>query len=126
MNYKNINGEYKVKFYRDSKTNKSPALDYIKKLNIKERTKIFKYTEFLRQHGGYLEELYSKHIKDGIRELRVDFSHSRHRIFYFTFIGKKIIILHAFLKKTDKTPLQEIRKAAANYHDVLNNKNIYE
>jgi len=73
-----------------------------------------------------LDEPYSKHIKGKIRELRVDFSRNRHRIFYFAFIGKKIILLHAFLKKTKKTPISEIRRAEENYQDVLNNKEIYE
>ena len=69
----------------------------------KERMKIFKYVDFLRQQKGYVDEPYSKHIKGKIRELRVDFSKNRFRIFYFIFIEKTIILLHAFLKKTEKT-----------------------
>lgn len=121
-----MSGEYRVKFYRNSQNGASYALDYIEGLSIKERTKIFKYIEFLRQHNGYIDEPYSKHIKGSIRELRVDFSRARHRIFYFTFVGKTIIILHAFLKKTARTPLREIKKAEENHRDVLNNKNLYD
>ncbi len=117
--------EYKVKFYRDVKTNKSPVLEYIDNLEIKEKTKISKYVEFLRINKGVLDEPYSKHIKGKIRELRVDFSAKRHRIFYFTFIGKNIIILHVFLKKTVKTPINEIKKAQENYDNVLANPKIY-
>ena len=51
----------------------------------------------------------------------MDFSHSRHGIFYFTFIDKNIIFLHAFLKKTQKTPPEEIMKAENNYYNVINN-----
>ncbi len=47
-------------------------------------------------------------------------------IFYFTFIGKTIILLHTFLKKTAKTPLSEIKKAEVNYSQVISNKEIYE
>ena len=118
--------EYKTKFYKDSKTNKSPVVEYIEELREKERMKILKYIEFLRQSKGYMDEPYSKHIKGKIRELRIDFFHNRHRVFYFTFIGKTIIILHAFLKKTAKTPISEIKKAEENYQDILNNKYIYE
>jgi len=121
-----IYNEYKIKFYKDSKTGQDPILEYINKLQEKERTKILKYIEFLRKNKGVLDEPYSKHIKGKIRELRVDFSRNRHRIFYFAFIGKKIILLHAFLKKTKKTPISEIRRAEENYQDVLNNKEIYE
>lgn len=118
--------EYKTKFYRDNRNGKSPVLEYIEKLKPKERMKILKYIEFLRENKGYLDEPYSKHIKGKIRELRVDFSHKRHRIFYFTFVKRTIILLHAFLKKTAKTPLCEIKKSEENYQDVLNNKHIYE
>lgn len=118
--------EYKVKFYRNSGTGKKPVFDYIENLNIKNKTKIYKYIDFLRANNGYLDEPYSKHIKGKIRELRVDFSKNNHRIFYFTFINRNIILLHAFLKKTDKTPANEIKKAEDNYTDVLSNKEIYE
>jgi len=40
------NTEYKVKFYKDIKKNKSLVLDYIEKLRDKEQSKIFKYIEF--------------------------------------------------------------------------------
>jgi phage-related protein len=90
------------------------------------QTKVYKYIEFLRVSNGVLDEPYSRHIKDKIRELRVDFSNKKHRIFYFTFINKNIILLHAFLKKTPKTPPKEIKIAEENYIDVINNPKLYE
>jgi len=118
--------DYKVKFYRNSKNNKTPVSDYIDNLNKKDNSKILKYIEFLRASEGYLEEPYSKHIEGKIRELRVDFSQNKHRIFYFTFIKKTIVILSCFLKKTPKTPNNEIVKAKDNYIDVINNPKLYE
>ena len=73
-----------------------------------------------------MEEPYSRHIKGKIRELRVDFGRNRHRVFYFVFIKKTIILLHAFLKKTTKTPISETKKAKENYQNVLKNPKIYE
>lgn len=118
--------KYKVKFYTDVQSGKSPVFEYVENLRDKERAKVLKYIRFLREHEGYLDEPYSKHIKGNIRELRVDFGHNRHRIFYFTFVGKKIILLHAFLKKTAKTPKSEIQKAEEHYYNVLRNPKIYE
>lgn len=117
--------EYKVKFYIDKNGN-SPVIEYIDSLSDKEKAKILKYIEFLRERKGILDEPYSKHIQGKIRELRVDFARNRHRIFYFTFIEKTIILLHAFLKKTEKIPLSEIKKAEENYNNALNNKATYE
>lgn len=126
MIYNENTTEYRVKFYKEIKTNRSPVLEYIKELTGKERAKILKYTEFLRISKGYLDEPYSRHIKGKIRELRVDFAGNRHRIFYFTFIKKTIVLLYAFLKKTAKTPVSEIKKAEENYYNALNNPKIYE
>jgi len=126
MIYNGNNQEYRVKFYQNSQSGKSTVLDYVENLDIKSKAKILKYIEFLRQHQGYLDEPYTKHIKGKIRELRVDFGHQRHRIFYFAFIKKTIVLLHAFLKKTDKTPSAEIKKAENNYFDAINNQKLYE
>ena len=116
--------EYKVKFYQDDRGN-IPIIEYLEKIGKKEKAKILTYIEFLKMNDGYLDEPYSKHIKGKIRELRVDFSKNKHRIFYFTFIKKTIILLHAFLKKTKKTPIKEIKKAKIHLEDVKNNPKLY-
>jgi len=126
MIYNGSTTEYKVKFYKDTETGRSPVLEYIKGLKDREEAKVLKYIEFLRINKGYLDEPYSKHIRGKIRELRVDFAKNKHRIFYFIFVKKNIILLHAFLKKTIKTPISEIKKAEENYYNVLKNSKIYE
>jgi len=118
--------EYKVKFFIDPETGHIPVRSYLDDVSDKERAKILKYVEFLREHQGVLDEPYARHIRDKIRELRVDFGRNRHRIFFFTFIGKNIILLHAFLKKTAQTPESEIIKALNSYFKVLRNKKLYE
>jgi len=92
---------------------------------VKDRVKIFKYIELLRQNQGILDEPYSKHIRGKIRELRVDFANNRHRIFYFTFVGRNIILLHAFRKNTSKTPESDIIKAEYNLNQVIINPESY-
>ena len=118
--------KYKAKFYKSSANFKEPVKDYIDNLAHKEKAKVLKYVTFLVENNGYLDEPYSKHIKGKIRELRVDFTNNRHRIFYFTFIRRTIILLHAFSKKTEKTPIDEILRAENNYIDTINNSKIYE
>lgn len=118
--------EYQVKFYIDSQTKKVDLVKYLDGLQPKIRLKILKYIEYLRQCDGYLDEPYSKHIAGKIRELRVDFSNDKHRIFYFTIVGRRIILLHAFKKNTEKTPVSEIDRAINNYYDVLNNLQLYD
>jgi phage-related protein len=122
----NNSEEYKVKFYKDIETGRSSVLDYIERLAEKESAKVLKYIEFLRINKGYLDEPYSKHIEGKIRELRVDFGRNKHRIFYFVFIKKTIILLHVFSKKTIKTPLPEIKRAKEYYNNILKKPKIYE
>jgi len=122
----NKNKEYKVYYYQNSQNKKVPVFEYINKLSQKETAKVFKYIDFLRDNKGVLDEPYTKHVKGKIRELRVDFSQNKHRIFYIVIIGKKIILLHSFLKKTAKMPKQEIIKALNNFEDYKINKNLVE
>lgn len=116
------NNEYKVYYYKNSRTNKTPVRDYLNKLAKKERAKAFRLIVFLAERKGYLEEPQAKYIEKGIRELRIRFSKNMHRIFYFLFIGKKIILLHAFPKHTRKTRVQEIERAKLNLEDFKRNQ----
>ena len=122
----NHQDEYKVYYYKNSHTKRIPVLEYIQKVSAKDRGKIAAYIILLRDHNGRLDEPYSRYIRSGIRELRVEFSHNRHRIFYVAIEGKKIILLYAFLKKTLKTPKQEIILALNNFDDYKVNKNFIE
>ena len=122
----NRQDEYKVYYYQNSRIKRIPVLEYIQKVAVKDRGKIAAYITFLRDCSGQLDEPYSRYIRSGIRELRVGFAHNRHRIFYITVERKRIILLHAFLKKTSKTPQQEIVRALNNFEDYKINKNLIE
>lgn len=122
----NYNEKYQVYYYKNSHTKQTPVLEYIQKISTKERAKIAAYITLLRDYKGQLDEPYSRYIRSGLRELRVDFVRNRHRIFYITVEGKKIILLYAFLKKTSKTPQQEIVRALNNFEDYKINKNLIE
>ena len=67
-----------------------------------------------------LREPYSKHIEDGIFELRAKIGTDISRVMYFFYSGKKIIITNGFIKKSQKTPRKEIMKAKAYREDYLN------
>ena len=118
----NENEEYKIVFYKDILTGRIPFQEYLDQISEKDRVKVAKYIEVLRQHNGVLDEPYTKHIRGKLRELRVDFARNRHRIFYFTFINRNIVLLHAFLKNTPAIPESEIIKAENNLIKILNRK----
>jgi len=117
--------EYRVEFYKNSRTGREPVTDYMDSLRPKERLKIVSQIILLREKEGRLPEPYCKHVDGKIWELRIQFSPNKHRILYVTMSGKLIILLHAFTKKTAKIPPSELSKAYSNYQDVLLNLNQY-
>ena len=56
-----------------------------------------------------LREPYSKHLDDGIFELRCKFGSDITRVLYFFYYEGKIILTNGFVKKTQKTPKEEIQ-----------------
>lgn len=60
----------------------------------------------------------TKHIEDGIWELRP----GNNRVFYFFYEDDIFVLLHAFRKKTQKTPRREIEKAKNEREDYLSRK----
>lgn len=65
--------------------------------------------DFLTEYGPFLSEKYTKKLRKDLYELRIT-GKEQIRIFY-TVWQKEIILLHAFKKKTQKTPLREIKTA---------------
>lgn len=88
------------------------------------QAKIFKNLELLEIRGNELREPFSKHIEDGIFEIRNKVGNDINRIFYFFVIGQKIILTNGFIKKTQKTPKAEIALAKKYRNDYLNREEI--
>ena len=88
------------------------------------QTKIFKNLELLEIRENELREPFSKHIEDGIFEIRNTVGNDITGIFYFFVIGQKIILTNGFIKKTQKTPKAEIALAKKYRNDYLNREEI--
>ena len=81
-------------------------------LNKKERAKVLKNISLLERLGLELREPYVKSLKiQDLRELRIIFSSKIFRLLFFHYKEKILVILHAFVKKTKKTPNKEIKTA---------------
>jgi len=111
---------YKVYFYKDKNDNSS-IIDYIRELakssdkgsRIKLK-KIQEYINYLKVEGKRAGEPYIKHLFDEIWELRP----IKDRILFAAWDGESFIILHHFVKKTQKTPSREIEQAKRNLADI--------
>ncbi len=108
---------YKVIFYEDSK-GKCPTDNFLDEMQQKVRAKIEKWMVKLEEEGPNLPRPFADIVKGKIRELRVRFGPGYYRFLYF-FLGKKIIITHGFVKKTDKIPPGEIDRSERMMQDYL-------
>lgn len=67
--------------------------------------------ELLADHGPSLRLLHSRAFGGGLFELRPRGRSAIGRAFYCFLIGKRIVVLHAFIKKSRQTPDQELKLA---------------
>ena len=110
---------YKIRFYKDRR-GKRPVVDYIKELAGKKDKdscikldKINDYFQSLQEGGTHIGEPYVKHLAGDIWELRP----LRDRILFAVWDGESFLVLHHFMKKTQKTPPHEIEQAKRNLAD---------
>jgi phage-related protein len=110
---------YKIFYFKDRR-GKSAIGDYINELGAKndkdsriKLNKLLEYIEYLSREGKHAREPYVKHIEGEIWELRP----IRDRILYAAWDGKSFILLHQFVKQTQKTPSREIDQAKRNLSD---------
>lgn len=112
---------YKIIFYKD-KNGYSSILEYIETLKEKRFTskhakikfkKISSYLDMLSEDGLEIGKPYIKHLENEIWELRP----LRDRILFAYYDNNNFILLHYFIKKTQKTPRREIKRALINLED---------
>lgn len=104
---------YDIEFYQ-KENGDVPIMDFLLSLEPKMRAKAYSEIELLKEHGPALREPYVKPIKGsnnkGIYELRIKFSSDISRIFYFSYEQNTFVLLHGFVKKSNKTPERELER----------------
>ena len=102
---------HEIIFYEDS-SGKNPVREYMRELEKSKskdsRIKLNKINDYIQALSVYgvaeLSENYVKHLDGEIWELRP----IRDRILFAGVVG---VLLHQFMKQTQKTPAREIEKA---------------
>lgn len=75
-------------------------------------------TEAMELYGADLRMPHSRAMGGGLFELRPKGPEGIGRVFYCTQVGKTIVVLHSFVKKTQETPDAEMRVARKRLQDV--------
>lgn len=92
-----------IEFYEDRNGNK-PIEEFLLGLDIKMRAKLVGLLQILQEKGNLLREPYSKHLEDGIFEIRGKSGNNITRVLYFFYYDGKIILTNGFIKKTQNPP----------------------
>jgi phage-related protein len=90
----------------------------IEALPVGIRASYARLTELLEEFGLELRMPHSRAMGQGLFELRPRGREGIARIFYCTRVGRRIVILHSFVKKADKTPQRELDVARARQKEV--------
>jgi phage-related protein len=80
--------------------------------------RFIKYADRMELYGPDLGMPHTRSMGEGLFELRLKAAEGIARIFYCTMIGKRIVMLHPFAKKTEKTPPKELAIARRRLKEV--------
>lgn len=97
------------------KVSNDPRVDrIIRSISTKDNARIVQVTELFEEHGFSIPALYLKKLTRNLWEFRA----GRWRLL-FGLVGSGAIIVHIFLKKTQKTPKREIDLATKRFREYL-------
>ncbi len=89
---------------------------FLDTLQKREIAKVIHSIELLEEFGNSLGLPHSRHMSAGLLELRI--RGTREIRILYCFNKKKAVLLHAFIKKTEKTPERELRNALSKMKDL--------
>lgn len=114
--YANIQSmsQYKITYY--SEEVETAVLDLPHTLAVR----YVHITKLMLEYGGNLGMPHTKPMGSGLFEIRMKGKEGIARVFYCTMIDKEIIMLHSIVKKTEKTPDQDLAIARKRMKEVKN------
>ncbi|WP_183375931.1 type II toxin-antitoxin system RelE/ParE family toxin [Burkholderia pseudomallei] len=76
--------------------------------------------DLMQEFGADLRMPHSRAMGGGLFELRPRGREGIGRVFYCTHVGRQVVVLHSFVKKTQETPQNELRTARTRMSEVCN------
>lgn len=114
---KNQTPEVPVRFYR-SDTGREPVLDWLRSLDKEDRHAIG--LDLMRvQFGWPIGMPLVRSMKGGLWEVRSTLPSQRIARLILCFHQQTLIVLHGFIKKTQKTPVEELVLAKRRFKEIM-------
>lgn len=107
---------WKVYFFQTARGH-SPVKEFIEEQDEATHAKVLHAIRLLVNNGPYLKPPYIKKLHAKLYELRIPGKIAL-RIFYATY-NNEYFLLHAFKKKTQKTPVQELKIALDRMKELI-------
>ena len=105
---------WRIVFYKNARGD-SPIKEYINDLPVVEQAAVREAFRLLQEFGTLLGMPHARHIRGKLWELRPE----AHRFFYFAYVGRRFVVLHAYRKQSRKTPRRELAIAERRLREVL-------
>ena len=114
--------KWNIELYEDN-SGKVPVLEFIESLPAKHKAKVYREIDLLEHFGINLTYPHTRKMEGEkykkLWELRIKFGSDISRVFYFAHINNTFVLLHGFVKKSNKTPSKELNKAIDSMNDYL-------
>lgn len=113
-------GEMLRLLYFTTASKRQPVKDFIEEEDVKAQAKIREVLQFFREYGFHLSDQYLRRMSGTsyLWELRAKYRGRQYRIFLARLGNDAAVLLHAIIKKTQKTPLQAIETAQERFRLV--------
>jgi phage-related protein len=105
---------YKIEYYHEK------VLAEIESWPVDILANYARLAELLMEHGPNLRMPHSKAMGEGLFELRPNGKAGIGRSFYCFLMGKRIVIVHAFIKKSQQTPERDLNLARKRVKELQN------
>ena len=111
--------EWTIEFFLEH-DGTAPVAEFLDSLDSKTQARFRWSIEQLRLRNTSARAPLVKHLDGDLWELREESSTNIYRVIYVFFTGRRIVLLHGFQKKTQKTPFRELDIARRRHKDFLN------
>jgi len=90
---------------------RKPVEEFLAQLDSAPRAKVVRTLELVREQQIVPAKFWKKLSGTDLWEVRVEYASNTYRIIAMNVKGNRVVLLHAFQKKTQKTPRQDIEIA---------------
>ena len=102
--------KHKVIYYT-SPTSQNPISDFLDSLSYKQQSKILRIIKYIREYGLEAVITHTRKLTGyPLWEIRI-LGKDNIRVIYAILLKDTVLLLHGFIKKSQKTPPKEIQKA---------------